>query len=227
VTLRMLSSSFRLVLLATVVIGLGYTFAMTGLAEALFPSQANGSLVRVDGQVVGSRLIGQEWTSPRFFHGRPSATVGPTGKPDPYNAAASAASNLGPTNPVLLAHIRANLEQFLAENPGVKPSQVPPAMVESSGSGLDPDIPLEGALLQVARVARANHLPVSEVRALVERHVHGRTLWIFGARYVNVLELNLGVLRLDRVSGGHLSTRQLSARRGGNEEAVNRGGAAR
>ncbi len=205
-TLRMLWSALRLVLLATVVIGLGYTFAMTGLAEAVFPHQANGSLVRVDGKVVGSRLIGQEWTSPKFFHGRPSATS------PAYNAAASTASNLGPTNPVLLAHIRAHLKKFLAENPGVKASQVPPAMVESSASGLDPDIPVEGALLQVPRVAKANHLSVATLRALVESQVHGRTLGIFGATYVNVLALNLGVLRLDHSSAAGSASASHSAR---------------
>ncbi len=191
-----LLSALRLVLLATLVLGPVYLFAMTGVAQLLLPAQANGSLVRVHGQVVGSRLIGQAFTAPRFFQGRPSATT------PAYNAAGSAASNLGPTNPALLQHVRAHLHQFLQENPGVRPGQVPPAMVESSASGIDPDIPVAGALLQVPRVARANGLPVALVRHLVLSHVRGRFLGIFGASYVNVLELNVALQRLARPASG-------------------------
>jgi K+-transporting ATPase ATPase C chain len=190
--LRVIWSAVRMVLLFVVVLGLGYNLLMVGIGEAAFPAHANGSMVNYDGRVVGSRLIGQQFTSARFFEGRPSATT------PPYNAASSAASNYGPTNPALLKEIRTNLAQVLKENPGVKASQVPPDLVESSASGLDPDISPAAAYLQVPRVAKANHLPVATVRNLVAQHVTGRFLGIYGAPHVNVLELNLALLRLDK-----------------------------
>lgn len=190
-SLRMLWTSLRLVLAAVVVLGLGYNLAMVGLGQALFPSQASGSLVRVHGRVVGSSLIGQSWTAAGFFHGRPSATT-----PQPYNAASSAPSNYGPTNPALLEEIRKNLAAILRENPGVKPSQVPPSLVESSGSGLDPDVSPAGAYLQAPRVARADHLSLGAVRALIGRQVKGRFIGLYGAPHVNVLRLNLALLEL-------------------------------
>lgn len=185
-----LSASLRLVLLMTLVLGLGYPLAMTGIGRVLFPRQAAGSLIVVDGRVVGSRLIGQAFTSPRFFSGRPSATV------PPYNAASSAASNLGPTNPALLQEVRTNLVAVLKANPGIRPGQVPPQLVESSASGLDPDISPAAALLQVPRVARANRLPAEVVRRLVLGRVRGRFLGLYGEPHVNVLELNLALMRL-------------------------------
>ena len=188
--LKVIWSALRLVLLFVVVLGLGYNLLMVGIGEAVLPAQANGSIVKHDGRVVGSSLIGQQFTSPRFFEGRPSATS------PPYNAASSAASNYGPTNPALLREIRTNLAAVLAENPGVKPTQVPPDLVESSASGLDPDISPAAAYLQVPRVAKANHLPVGAVRNLVAGHVTGRFLGIYGAPHVNVLELNLALLKL-------------------------------
>jgi K+-transporting ATPase ATPase C chain len=189
--IRVLWAALKLVLIFTVLLGLGYNLAMVGLGEAAFPGQANGSLVRVHGRVVGSRLIGQQFTAVRFFHGRPSATL-----PGPYDAAASAASNLGPTNPALIEHIRTRLAAVLRENPGVKASQVPPGLVESSGSGLDPDISPAAAYLQAPRVARANHLPVSAVRNLIRVHTSGRFAGIYGAPHVNVLELNVALLSM-------------------------------
>ena len=186
---KVIWSAVRLVLLAVVVLGLGYNLLMVGIGEGLMPGRANGSLINHHGQVIGSKLIGQQFSSPRFFEGRPSATT------PPYNAASSAASNYGPTNPALLKEIRTNLAQVLKENPGVKASQVPPDLVESSASGLDPDISPAAAYLQVPRVARVNHLPVGEVRALVASHVSGRFLGLYGAAHVNVLELNLALLK--------------------------------
>ena len=186
-------TALKLVLVFTVVLGLGYNFAMVGLGEAAFPGQANGSLVTVNGHVVGSRLIGQQFTSARFFQGRPSAT-----SPQPYNAAASASSNLGPTNPELLSHIRARIAAILKQNPGVKASQIPPDLVESSGSGVDPDISPAGAYLQAPRVARANHLPVAAVRSLIAAHTSGRFAGLYGAPHVNVLELNIALLAMAR-----------------------------
>ncbi|MHB2023322.1 MAG: potassium-transporting ATPase subunit KdpC, partial [Mycobacteriales bacterium] len=180
----------RLVLIALVVLGLGYNLLLVGIGQAFFSAQANGSLVKYHGRVVGSRLIGQQFSSARFFQGRPSATS------PSYNAAASSASNYGPTNPALLTEIKTNLAAVLKANPGVKADQVPPDLVESSGSGLDPDISPAAAYLQVPRVAKANHLPVATVRALVASHVRGRFLGIYGAPYVNVLELNLALAEL-------------------------------
>ena len=190
--LKVVWSALRLVLLSVVVLGLGYNLLMVGIGEAVLPAQANGSIVKHDGRVVGSSLIGQQFTSARFFEGRPSATS------PPYNAASSAASNFGPTNPALLEEIRANLARVLKENPGVKAAQVPPDLVESSASGLDPDISPAAAYLQVPRVARADHLSVAAVRHLVALHVTGRFLGLFGAPNVNVLELNLALLSLSK-----------------------------
>ena len=188
--LKVIWSAVRMVLLFVVVLGLGYNLLIVGIGEGLMPGRANGSLITHHGQVIGSKLIGQQFSSPRFFEGRPSATT------PPYNAASSAASNYGPTNPALLKEIRANLAQVLKENPGVKASQVPPDLVESSASGLDPDISPAAAYLQVPRVARENHLSVAQVRALVAKHVSGRFLGLYGAAHVNVLELNLALLKL-------------------------------
>ena len=188
--LKVIWSAVRMVLLFVVVLGLGYNLLMVGIGEAAFPRQANGNLITHHGDVVGSTLIGQQFSAARFFEGRPSATT------PPYNAASSAASNYGPTNPALLKEIRTNLAQVLKENPGVKARQVPPDLVESSASGLDPDISPAAAYLQVPRVARANHLPLGELRALVARHVSGRFLGLYGAPHVNVLELNLALLKL-------------------------------
>ena len=190
--LKVIWSALRLVLLFVVVLGLGYNLLMVGIGQAVFSGQANGSMVKYHGRVVGSRLIGQQFTSARFFEGRPSATT------PPYNAAASTGSNYGPTNPALLKEIRTNLAAVLKENPGVKATEVPPDLVESSWSGFDPDISPAAAYLQVPRVAKANHLPVATVRNLVAQHVTGRFLGIYGAPHVNVLELNLALLELDK-----------------------------
>lgn len=179
-----------MVLLATVVLGLGYNLLMTGIAELAFPHQANGSLVKYNGRVVGSSLIGQQFTAAKFFHGRPSATT------PPYNASASSSSNLGPTNPILVKQVEHSLSKILESNPGVTRNQVPNSLIESSASGLDPDITPTGALLQVQRVAKANHLSVNLVRQLVLSHVQARFLWVYGHSYVNVLRLNLALEKL-------------------------------
>jgi len=189
-SVKVIWSALRLVLVSLVVLGLGYNLAIVGIGQVVFPNQANGSLIKHNGQVVGSRLIGQQFSSARFFVGRPSATS------PPYNAASSSASNYGPTNPALLKEIRTNLAAILKANPGVKASQVPPDLVESSGSGLDPDISPAAAYLQVPRVAKANHLSTNTVQNLVASHVTGRFLGIYGAPHVNVLELNLALLKL-------------------------------
>lgn len=201
--LRIVWSSFRVVILLAVMLGIVYTLLMTGIAQLVFPYQANGSLVKNrSGTVIGSALIGQYFTSPGYFHGRPSATVSlATGKPKPYNAKESLASNLAPTNPTLIKDVKARVSKILAANPGVKKSQIPISMVESTDSGLDPAITPADAYLQVRRVAAANHLPVAKVRALVTSHVRGRFLFIFGHSYVNVLKLNIAISKMTHTGG--------------------------
>jgi K+-transporting ATPase ATPase C chain len=172
--------------------GIAYPLFITGIAQAAFPHQANGSPVVKDGQVVGSQLIGQSFDDPRYFWGRPSATTGADGKALPYNAAASLASNLGPTNPALVDAETARGEALRAADPG-NAAPVPIDLVTSSASGLDPDITPAAALYQVPRVARARGLPPERVRQLVEEHTASRQLGILGEPRVNVLELNLAL----------------------------------
>lgn len=178
-------------LLMTVLTGLIYPGVVTALAQIIFPYQANGSLHAVNGKVIGSDLIGQYWTSPRYFHGRPSATVNPaTGKPEPYAADNSAASNLGPTNKTLIESVQQRVKALQKENPGVP---VPADLVTSSGSGLDPDITPAAAYFQVPRVARERGLSQDVVKRLVDQNIQGRFLFIFGEPHVNVLQLNLAL----------------------------------
>ncbi len=181
-------------LLLTIVTGLIYPGVVTGLAQLLFPYQANGSMHYVNGKLVGSDLIGQYWSSPKYFHGRPSVTVNPsTGTPEPYAADNSAASNLGPTNATLKQDVQQRIAELKKENPNAPPGPVPVDLVTSSGSGLDPDITLAGALYQVPRIAQVRGFSESTVRQLVMDHVQGRFLWIFGEEHVNVLDLNLAL----------------------------------
>src|ERR1700726_385289 len=169
--LREIRPAIILVIALTAITGLAYPLAMTGIAEVIFPQQAQGSLIERDGKVVGSALIGQAFTSDKYFHGRPSATTAPDPKdatktvPAPYNAANSSGSNLGPTNKALIDRVKDDVDKLKAENPA---ASVPIDLVTTSASGLDPNISPEGALFQVPRVAKARKLPEDRVRLLVD-----------------------------------------------------------
>ena len=196
--LRQIRPAIVVVIALTLITGVAYPFAITGIAELIFPDKAQGSLVERDGKVVGSALIGQEFKSAGYFHGRPSATTAPDPNdsaktvPAPYNAANSGGSNLGPTNKSLIERIRSDVEKLKQENPS---AEVPGDLVTTSGSGLDPDISPEAALFQVPRVAKARNLPENRVRQLVAEHMSDRLIGVFGEPRVNVLELNLALDR--------------------------------
>ncbi|MFA4885886.1 MAG: potassium-transporting ATPase subunit KdpC [Desulfotomaculaceae bacterium] len=186
--IKLLSRAFLLLLAMTLLTGIIYPLTVTGLAQVIFPNQANGSLVYVDGKPAGSALIGQSFTDAKYFHSRPSAA----GK-DGYDAAGSSGSNLGPTNQTLLEDVAERLEQVRSENGLSQDSPVPADLVTASASGLDPHISPEAALLQVSRVARARQLPAQKVRDLVEKHVERPQLGLLGEPRVNVLLLNLSL----------------------------------
>lgn len=198
--LREIRPAIVLLLVLTAITGLAYPLAMTAIASAIFPAQANGSLIEKDGKVIGSALIGQEFKDDKYFHGRLSATLAPDPNDStktvsaPYNAANSGGSNLGPTSKALADRLKEDVDKLKAENPN---AAVPVDLVTTSASGLDPDISPAAAQFQVPRIAKARNMPEDAVKQLVASNVQGRFLGLLGEPRVNVLALNLA---LDRIA---------------------------
>jgi K+-transporting ATPase ATPase C chain len=194
--LKQIRPAIMMIIVMTVITGLIYPLGITGIAKVVFPRQANGSLVEAGGKVIGSSLIGQNFTQDKYFHGRPSATTEPDPKdptktvPVPYAADNSAASNLGPTAQPLIDRVKDDASKLHAENPS---APIPVDLVTTSASGLDPDITPAGALFQVPRVAKARGVSEDQVRQLVADNVQGRFLGVIGEPRVNVLKLNLAL----------------------------------
>ena len=194
--LKEIRPAIILIVLLTLITGLAYPLAITGIAEVIFPRQSQGSLIERDGKVVGSALIGQVFADAKYFHGRPSATNAPDPKDvtktidAPYNAANSGGSNLGPTSKALADRVKGDVDTLKKENSS---AAIPADLVTTSASGLDPDISPEAARFQVPRVAKARSLPEERVRGLVDAHVEGRTFGLLGEPRINVLKLNLAL----------------------------------
>jgi len=186
---RLIRPAGALLVLMTLILGIVYPLVMTGVAAVAFPRQAGGSLIYKDGKLIGSALIGQSFSDPKYFWGRPSATT-----PQPYNGIASSGSNLGPLNPALLDAVKANAKALHDADPDNR-QPIPVDLVTASASGLDPDISPAAAHYQAARVARARNLPRAQVEALIGAHEQGRLFGLIGERRLNVLELNLALDR--------------------------------
>ena len=186
--MKQLWIALKLTVLLTIITGIAYPLLITGLANVLFPHQAAGSLIRVNGKVVGSELIGQRFTRPEYFHGRPSAAG------DGYDGLSSSGSNLGPTNQKLADRVKSDVAKFRSENPSYT-GPVPPDAVTASGSGLDPDLSPEAAEAQIARVAAARGMTADAVRAIVTANIEPRQLGLLGEPRVNILKMNLALDR--------------------------------
>jgi potassium-transporting ATPase KdpC subunit len=197
--IRQIRPAILMIVVMTVITGLIYPLGMTGLAQLIFPHQANGSLIEKDGKVIGSSLIGQNFTSGKYFHPRPSATTEPDPKdptktiPVPYAADNSGGSNLGPTNQALIDRVKGDDAKLAKENPG---PPIPVDLVTTSASGLDPDITPAAALFQAPRIATTRHIPLDKLYLLIGKNIDQRWLGIFGEPHVNVLKLNLALDRL-------------------------------
>jgi len=191
---RLIRPAIVMTLALTIITGLIYPGIITGLAQLFFPSQANGSILYVNGKPVASSLIGQYWTQAQYFHGRPSATNNPQGTPSPYSADNSGASNLGPTNATLITTVQQRIDDLKKENPDVPAgTPIPADLVTASGSGLDPDISVAAAYYQIPRVAKERGMTQEALRKIVDAHITGRFLGIFGEPRINVLELDLAL----------------------------------
>ena len=188
---RSIRSAVSLLIAMTILLGIAYPLLITGIAKLAFPRQAEGSLLHADGKLIGSTLIGQSFSDPKYFWGRPSAT-----SPQPYNGSASGASNLGPLNPALLDAVKANAKALHDADPDNQ-QPIPVDLVTASGSGLDPEISIAAAQYQAARIARARNLAVERVEALINAHQEGRLFGFIGERRVNVLTLNLALDRMN------------------------------
>jgi potassium-transporting ATPase KdpC subunit len=185
--IKQIGTSVRITIVSVILLGLIYPIAMTGIAQVIFPRQANGSLVQRDGKVVGSDIIGQLWTKPQYFHGRPSA-AGKNG----YDPTSTGGTNYGPSSKKLIDSTKATIAALKKENPNAT-VPIPMDLVTSSGSGIDPDISPEAAYYQAPRVAAARRIDVKTVDGLIAQHIQGRTFGILGEPRVNVLELNLAL----------------------------------
>ena len=184
---RLIRPAVSLLVLMTILLGIVYPLVITGVAKVTFPRQAEGSLIYKDGKLIGSTLIGQSFSDPKYFWGRPSAT-----SPQPYNGLASSGSNLGPLNPALLDAVKANVKALHDADPDNR-RPIPVDLVTASASGLDPDISPAAAHYQAARVARARNLALAPVETLIKTHERGRLFGLIGERRINVLELNLAL----------------------------------
>ena len=189
--MRALMISIKMTIVLTILLGIIYPLAMTGVANVLFPHQAQGSLIERDGKIVGSEIIGQTFAAPGYFHSRPSA-AGDKG----YDASNSSGSNLGPTNKTLISTVQQRVKDVVEANPGIDVHQVPMDLVTTSGSGLDPEISPASADIQVARIAKARGIGEDDVRLLVRQNTRARYLGIVGEPGVNVLTLNLALDKL-------------------------------
>jgi len=187
---RLIRPAVSLLVLMTILLGIGYPLLITGVATVAFPRQAEGSLIYTDGKLIGSTLIGQSFSDPKYFWGRPSAT-----SPQPYNGLASSGSNLGPLNPALLDAVKANVKALHDADPDNR-QPIPVDLVTASASGLDPEISPAAARYQAARVARARNLPRAQLEALIKAHEQGRLFALVGERRVNVLNLNVALDRM-------------------------------